>query len=270
MTLLIVEFGWRESFYLLAPIGIAAGAWWWWYGRDEPSQHRAITAAEIEAHQRRPATRPAPGQSTSWRAVLRNRNILLLACSYFCMNYTFYIFSNWLFTYLVEERGFSLLESGLLYALPFVVGAVLAAVGGVVCDALCRRIGPRLGLPPAGHRGPGDGGLAAAGRRRCPKPLRRRCPARALLRIHSVHGGRLLRRPRPSPARPTRPPHMGSLNTGGNLAGFLAPVVGLIVDRLGWWSALATGSAFALLGAVLWLFVRADQTVAPQSGENQP
>jgi sugar phosphate permease len=58
------------------------------------------------------------------------------------------------------------------------------------------------------------------------------------------------------------------LNTGGNLAGFLAPVVGLIVDRLGWWSALATGSAFALLGAVLWLFVRADQPGIARSGDN--
>jgi len=48
VTLLIVEFGWRESFYLLAPVGLVAAAWWWWYGRDEPSQHRAITAAEIE------------------------------------------------------------------------------------------------------------------------------------------------------------------------------------------------------------------------------
>ena len=61
------------------------------------------------------------------------------------MNYVFYIFSQWLFTYLVEERGFTLLESGFLYAMPFMVGAVLAAIGGAVCDALCKRIGPRWG-----------------------------------------------------------------------------------------------------------------------------
>jgi hypothetical protein len=32
--------------------------------------------------------------------------VLLLACGYFCSNYVFYMFSNWLFTYLVESRGF--------------------------------------------------------------------------------------------------------------------------------------------------------------------
>ena len=55
------------------------------------------------------------------------------------------MFSNWLFTYLVEERKFSLLESGFLYALPFITGAVLAAIGGLTCDALCRRIGAEWG-----------------------------------------------------------------------------------------------------------------------------
>ena len=48
----------------------------------------------------------------------------------------------------------------------------------------------------------------------------------------------------------------GVLNTGGNLPGFLAPLVGLMVDQLGWISTLASGSIFALAGALLWLFVR--------------
>ena len=38
VTLLIVEFGWRESFYILAPLGLLGGAWWYWYGRDMPAR----------------------------------------------------------------------------------------------------------------------------------------------------------------------------------------------------------------------------------------
>ena len=34
-----------------------------------------------------------------------------------------------------------MLESGWLYVLPFATGAVLTAVGGGVCDSLCRRLG---------------------------------------------------------------------------------------------------------------------------------
>ena len=48
----------------------------------------------------------------------------------------------------------------------------------------------------------------------------------------------------------------GLMNTGGNAAGFLAPAVGMMVDQLGWLTTFASGSAFAVVGAVLWLFVR--------------
>jgi ACS family glucarate transporter-like MFS transporter len=55
----------------------------------------------------------------------------------------------------------------------------------------------------------------------------------------------------------------GVLNTGGNLAGVVAtPMVALLQLKFGWFVALASGSLFALIGAVLWLFIRADQAVA--------
>ena len=132
--LLIVHYGWRESFYVLAPLGLLIGAWWYWYGRDRPAQHRAITAEEVRLIEgdRAPRTRRAGARRVA--PLLVQRDVLLLAASYFCMNYVFYMFAQWLFTYLVEERGFSLLESGWLYALPFVTGAVLAVVGGLTCD----------------------------------------------------------------------------------------------------------------------------------------
>ena len=88
---------------------------------------------------------PALRERGAWRHMLVHRDVLLIATSYFCMNYVFYMFAQWLFTYLVEARGFSLLESGWLYVLPFATGAVLAGVGGLTCDALCKRLGANWG-----------------------------------------------------------------------------------------------------------------------------
>ncbi len=253
MALLVTWVGWRESFYVLAPVGVLAGVWWWWYGRDEPAQHHGVGATELELINAGRAP-PRVADRDSWRAVLRNRDVLLLAASYFSMNYTFYIFSNWLITYLVEGRGFTLLEGGFVSALPFLTGAVLAAVGGVVCDWLCRRIGPRWGC-----RLPGIVGLVMvawlllAGAA-SPSPLM----AVALLSLcfgftqftegAYWQGTTYVAGPHTATA-------CGVLNTGGNLAGFLAPVVGFLVDQFGWWAALVTGSGFALLGALLWLLV---------------
>jgi ACS family glucarate transporter-like MFS transporter len=251
---LILAFGWRASFWMLAPLGIAAGLWWSWYGRNEPAEHAGVSPAEraLIAAGRAPEPPAAPG---SWRVVLRNRNVLLIAASYFSMNYVFYIFSNWLYTYLVEERGFGLLAAGFLYALPFIVGAVLAAIGGATCDLLSKRLGLALGC-----RLPAIAGLlmvawlllagAAAPNAYVAAALLALCFGFTQFTEGAYWQGTTAVAGRHTATA------TGVLNTGGNLVGFLAPLVGYLVDTFGWWTALATGSGFALVGAALWLLVR--------------
>ncbi|MGH3525568.1 MAG: hypothetical protein ACRDU4_22745, partial [Mycobacterium sp.] len=55
----------------------------------------------------------------------------------------------------------------------------------------------------------------------------------------------------------------GVLNTGGNLPGLLAPLVGYVIDHFGWTTVLNSGAVFAFLGAGLWFLVR----VTPSSPE---
>src|SRR5271170_4384583 len=77
--------------------------------------------------------------------ILTNRNVLLLAGSYLCMNYSFYLLSNWVFLYLVQERKFSVLESGWLASTPPLAAALGAGIGGVLTGLLCKRLGDRWG-----------------------------------------------------------------------------------------------------------------------------
>ena len=54
----------------------------------------------------------------------------------------------------------------------------------------------------------------------------------------------------------------GVLNTGGNIVGGVgALLVPITVGALGWPAALATGTAFAMIGALLWFWIRADATI---------
>jgi ACS family glucarate transporter-like MFS transporter len=196
----------------------------------------------------------APGAS-GWRKVIVHRDVLLLAAAYFCDNYVFYIFSQWLFTYLVEERGFALLESGFLYALPFIVGAVLAPVGGGVCDAFCKRLGPRWGCRLPAIIGLGLVAILLLAGAQSPHPY----VAVALLSL-CFGFTQFIEGPFWAAATYIAGPHTASatgvLNTGGSIAGFLAPVVGMMLDHYGWLPTLASGSVFAVVGAILWLFVR--------------
>ena len=49
---------------------------------------------------------------------------------YTCSNYVFYFFFNWLFIYLIESRGFRLLEGGFAAAAPWIAGGCCAVLVG--------------------------------------------------------------------------------------------------------------------------------------------
>lgn len=256
VTILILHFGWRASFIWLSPLGFLAAAWWWWYARDTPREHRAVDAAELRLIA---ANRPAPDESQhltqAWRKVLGQRDVLLLAVNYFCMNYVFYMFSQWLFLYLVNERGFTVLEGGWLYALPFLTGAVLATVGGLVCDWSCKRLGPRWGCRLPGAVGMFLVAVLLVAGASAPNPY----VAVGLLSLcfgftQFTEGSYW--QACTFVAGPHTAAATGVMNTGGNLPGFLAPLVGFMLDRFGWMPTLFSGSIFALISVVLWLVVR--------------
>jgi ACS family glucarate transporter-like MFS transporter len=255
--------GWRQSFVLTSPAAFLVAGLWWWYARDRPAEHHAVSRAELTLID---AGRPPAevAERGVWRRALHDRNLLLIAASYFCSNYVFYFFFNWLYIYLVDVRGFAVLEGGWLAAIPWIIGAVGAVAGGVLSDTASRRYGLRLG-----YRLPCILGLtvtamlllAAAGAGN---------PHVAVLFLALCLGfQQLTEGPFWAAAVAVSGKHAstgcGILNTGGNIAGGVgALLVPFTAERLGWIPALATASGFALVAAGLWLVIRADQPLAAQ------
>jgi ACS family glucarate transporter-like MFS transporter len=259
-------YGWRASFYLTAPAAFVLAAVWWWYVRDYPRDHARVSPGElalIDAN--RPPPQSAEERKGAWKAVLKNRDILLLTASYFCMNYVFYLFFNWFFFYLVDVKGFNNQEAGALTAAQWVIGAVGATLGGLTCDRLISRFGLRLG----------------------PRILS--IPSLVLCAVFLVLGA--------TSASPYLTVSLlcicfgctqiteaaywstmmsvagrdaseagGVLNTGGNIVGFVGGMlVPLTAVNFGWPAAVSMGSVFALIGAVLWLFIRGDRPMVTES-----
>ncbi|HEU4648641.1 MAG TPA: MFS transporter [Gemmatimonadales bacterium] len=260
ITWLAETIGWRQSFLVTAPLGFLIAAAWWWYARDRPGEHASVSVEEVALIEADRA--PAPAESAgwaSWRSVLRNRNVVLLAVSYFCSNYVFYFFFNWLFIYLVEVRGFKALEGGLYAMWPWVMGAIGAAVGGWLADRMTVRVGPREGyrIPSMLALVAVAGLIFAAATARDPvvavvflslclglQQLTEGAYWAATIAVSGRHAAT----------------GCGVLNTGGNIVGGIgALMVPFTAERLGWVPALGTASVFAVLAAALWLWIRADE-----------
>jgi len=260
---LMETLGWRESFILTAPLAFLIAGVWWWYARDNPADHPRVGKKELGLiNSNRPSPEQAVEDKTAWKRVIKNRDILLLTASYFCMNYVFYIFFNWFFIYLIDVREFEILEGGFYAAAPWMVGAVAASVGGLWCDRLCKRIGPRWGC-----RIPGVVGLSLVAVLLV-LGATAKDPLLAVVLLSLSFGCTQLTEgaywaAAISVAGKHASAATGVMNTGGNIVGGIgALLVPITAEAFGWVPALATGSVFAIVGAGLWLLVRADRPMA--------
>ena len=261
----MINMGWREAFYVATPIALLIIAVWWWYATDTPANHPKVREQELAfIIADRPAAASEPEKDV-FKRLIRNREILLLTLSYFAMNYVFYIFFSWFYIYLVDVRGFGLLEGGFYASLPFIVGSIAASAGGWVCDRLCKSIGPRWGCRLPGLVGLGlVAGFLFAGATATNQYLAIAflsiCFASTQFTEGAFWSGATFVAGHHTAAA------TGIMNTGGNLAGVLAsPLVPILAERFGWLVALSSGSVFAILAAVLWLWIRVDQPLSAQA-----
>lgn len=257
---LMGPYGWRGSFFLAAPAAFLLAGAWWWYVRDYPRDHPRVSPRELASIDAdRPPLQSHAERKDAWKKVLKNRDILLLTASYFCMNYVFYLFFNWLYIYLTKVKGFGEGEAiGLTSAL-WVIGAVGATLGGLSCDRLIGRFGLRLG--PRILSVPSlilcavflflgaissDPYLAVV----------LLCLSFGFTQItEAAYWSTMI-----SVAGQSASEAGGVLNTGGNLVGFVGGMlVPLTAKYFGWTAAVSMGAVFALIAALLWFFIRGDR-----------
>jgi ACS family glucarate transporter-like MFS transporter len=264
MSRLMVAAGWRAAFYATSILGFLIASVWWWYARDHPVQHPGVNDEE-----RRTICSPldVAANSLSRRRVrrnvihwplFRNRNMLLISASYFLSSYVLAMFVFWFYLYLVDERGFGILKSGVFSSLPWIAALILVPLGGRWCDLLSVARGPRLGRRVVIIAALlVSSALLAWGAR----------TQHAMLAIAalSLSVGFLMATEGPfwSSAIDIAGSRAGTaggiMNTAGNLGGVAATsVVPVLVDRLGWMLALGTGSLLAVGSAALWLLIRVD------------
>jgi ACS family glucarate transporter-like MFS transporter len=253
---LMSTIGWQSALLWASVPAVGLVAVWAWYGRDTPQMHPAMTAAELaEIGARDDATVDSRIDLQRLILILKNRSVLLLTIAYLCMNYTFYLLSNWVFLYLVQERHFSILESGWLASAPPMASAIGAGVGGALTGILCKRLGTRWGfralplfalsmsavlLLIAVDTANPYGAVAALSL----------CFGCVELSEGAFWGAAM------SIGRGDAMAVGGAMNTGGNLGGIIGiPIVAYLSSEHLWRTAFLIGIGCALASALAWLAV---------------
>jgi MFS transporter, ACS family, glucarate transporter len=252
IVLLTQNLGWQQALIWASLPALGLISLWAWYGRGTPREHPAVTERELAEI----GNQPQVDSSISVRQLLRllkHRNVVLLFVAYMCMNYTFYLLSNWVFLYLIEERHFSSLESGWLSVAPPLTAALGAGAGGLITALLAQRCGnlwgyrlvPLVAMPVAAAL------LLCA--------IYASDPYLALAALAACYGAVELTEgafwgSAMTVGRGDTMAVCGFMNTGGNLGGIIAlPIVGYFAEQHAWHTAFIIGVGFAIVSALAWL-----------------
>ncbi len=148
MGFIVQYYGWPWSFGFMGGIGFLI-AFLWLKTIYNPSEHPRINQAEIDyisaggglVTMDSPNKKDAAGGAKMdyVRQMFANRMMVGIFLGQFCINAITYFFITWFPVYLVQQRGMSILNAGIVASIPAICGFVGGILGGVLSDAMLKR-----------------------------------------------------------------------------------------------------------------------------------
>ncbi len=121
-SILLVTWGWAAVFYVTGSLGLFWVVWWLSVYRAPPREAPLVT--------------DSAQQQIRWITLLKYRTTWGIMLGQGGYLYIYYVFATWLPGYLVLQRDLSVLQSGFVGMLPFLVGVLCVILGGWIGDRL--------------------------------------------------------------------------------------------------------------------------------------
>lgn len=266
---IIYAYGWREAFYLCAAVGLVWAIFWFVWYRDTPAQFNAawggVNDEEIAliAHSKGQKRKSA---QIGTLTMFRSKNMWMLCAGYFCYVYNLWIFLTWLPTYLVDARGFTILKMGIFASIPLLAGTIGDTLGGWLSDQIWKK----TGRANFSRRIVGMSGLIAAACFMIPGAMTDSPSLAIFFLAASLFGLEMAVGVYWAVCLDIGDEYAGTvssmMNCFGNIGSILSPFVfGVIVQATGSWTyPFLVASAILVAGALIWLLIRPDLTVAEE------
>ncbi len=256
---MMVNFGWRSSFYAAGVAGLLIAGLWGWYATDRPEQHRGVNEGEM-AHIQGKRDGSAPTlplvEQVPWKTFAHTPSVWWLVLSYTGLGYVAYVYISWFYLYLVNERGFDVLRGSFFATGPFLAITVLCPLGGWVTDRLTASLGVNSGRSRVGCVGMLLSGACIVAGAQASAPY-------IAIVLLSLGAGFLYFTVGAFWASTIdlAPRHAGTLsgimNTGANVGGTISPTLTpWLAEHFGWNVSLGVAAGIAALGGLMWLAIR--------------
>jgi MFS family permease len=128
-AMILAAWGWQWVFFITGSLGIVWMAWWMSAYRAPP-RDAAMQEGSTEGQ-----------EQIRWASLLKYRTTWGLILGQGGYLYIYYLFATWLPGYLVLQRDLTILQTGFVGMLPFLVGTVCVIFGGWAADRLISRGG---------------------------------------------------------------------------------------------------------------------------------
>src|SRR4051795_13394140 len=172
MGWLVSSFGWPYVFYFMGVVGILISFVWLkviyspkdhprlspseldyiekggaLVDMDQPKKEKHITRAELDYVERgglktmntRSEDQKNAPQWGFIKQLLTNRMLLGVYIAQYCITTITYFFLTWFPVYLVQQRGMSILNAGMIASIPAICGFVGGVLGGIISDFMLRK-----------------------------------------------------------------------------------------------------------------------------------
>lgn len=274
VAVIMSQWGWQSVFYIFAVLGVIwAIVWYYWY-RDKPSEFQTrwgnINQAELDLiNQGKSINKSTP--KLPFKTLLKSKNMWFLSLSYPTYCYTIWIFMTWMPAYLVEARGFSLIKMGIFASLPLLAGTLGDTLGGWLSDKLWRK----TGRGKFSRRVVAMTGMLVAAAFMIPAALTESAYLAVFLLGCSLFGLEMAVGVYWAVSLDVGHEYAGTvsgmMNTVGNIGSALSPLVfGAILQFTGSWVyPFLVASCILVVGALLWLKVDPELSVADELGLRQ-
>jgi sugar phosphate permease len=131
---------WRGAFVVFGLIGLVWAFFFYRWFRDDPKDHPSVNSAELKMLDGAASNVGSHGD-VPWEKLLASRTIWMLWIQYFLLSFPWYFYITWLPTYLQEARGLDKVTASKYAILPLLLGGLGSFTCGILSGKVARATG---------------------------------------------------------------------------------------------------------------------------------